>query len=215
MSDICVKHISQLIMSEKVETIEEQILVAAFNVFVEKGFDNSKMQDIADKAGIKRTVLNYYFRSKDLLYQKIAKTIIKQALPNMLKVLNSDLPFEEKVKIFVENYIELGIKIPFLPLFIINELNSLGLEFIEKMLDGEKPNIEIFINQIKEEIEKGNIVNINPVQIALHLWSLCAFPILAKPMVMMIANVKEPEYKKIIEERKKEVVRLVLKGVKP
>ena len=61
-------------MSKIEETVEEQILIAAFNVFVAKGFESTKMQDIADDAGIKRTVLNYYFRSKDLLYIKIAKT---------------------------------------------------------------------------------------------------------------------------------------------
>lgn len=202
-------------MSQKVETIEEQILVAAFNVFVEKGFENAKMQDIADQAGIKRTVLNYYFRSKELLYQKIAKTILRQALPNMLKILNSDLAFEQKVKDFVEHYIDLGVKNPFMPLFIINELNHLGSDFIEKMLDGLKPNISNFIDHVKDEMNKGNIIDMNPVHVPLHIISLCAFPILGKPMVMLITNSNENQYQKIIQERKSEVVRFVLKGLKP
>jgi AcrR family transcriptional regulator len=197
------------------ESIEEQILVAAFNVFVEKGFENAKMQDIANQAGIKRTVLNYYFRSKELLYQKIAKTILRQALPNMLKILNSDLSFEQKIKDFVENYIDLGLKNPFMPLFIINELNHLGSAFIEKMLDGVKPDIDIFLEHVKDEMDKGNIVKINPIQVPLHIISLCAFPIIGKPMVMLITNSNEKLYIEIIQERKAEITRLVLKGLKP
>ena len=197
------------------EPIEAQILEAASDVFVEKGFEKSKMQDIADKAGIKRTVLNYYFRSKDLLYKKIAKTVIKQALPNMLKLLNSDLPFEEKIAAFVDNYMNLALKNPHLPLFVINELHSLGVVFIENMLDGVRPNIHKFIAHAEEEMEKGNIVQMNPVQIPIHLVSLCAFPILAKPMVMLITDTSETQYKEIIAERKKEVVRFVLAGLKP
>lgn len=197
------------------ESIEEQILVAAFNVFVEKGFENAKMQDIANQAGIKRTVLNYYFRSKELLYQKIAKTILRQALPNMLKILNSDLSFEQKIKDFVENYIDLGLKNPFMPLFIINELNHLGSAFIEKMLDGVKPDIDIFLEHVKDEMDKGNIVKINPIQVLLHIISLCAFPIIGKPMVMLITNSNEKLYIEIIQERKAEITRLVLKGLKP
>ncbi len=197
------------------ESIEEQILVAAFNVFVEKGFENAKMQDIANQAGIKRTVLNYYFRSKELLYQKIAKTILRQALPNMLKILNSDLSFEQKIKDFVENYIDLGLKNPFMPLFIINELNHLGSAFIEKMLDGVKPDIDIFLEHVKDEMDKGNIVKINPIQVLLHIISLCAFPIIGKPMVMLITNSNEKLHIEIIQERKAEITRLVLKGLKP
>ena len=197
------------------ESIEEQILVAAFNVFVEKGFENAKMQDIANQAGIKRTVLNYYFRSKELLYQKIAKTILRQALPNMLKILNSDLSFEQKIKDFVDNYIDLGLKNPFMPLFIINELNHLGSAFIEKMLDGVKPDIDIFLEHVKDEMDKGNIVKINPIQVPLHIISLCAFPIIGKPMVMLITNSNEKLYIEIIQERKAEITRLVLKGLKP
>ncbi|HEU4496723.1 MAG TPA: TetR/AcrR family transcriptional regulator [Flavobacterium sp.] len=200
---------------KETESTEEQILVAAFNVFVEKGFENTKMQDIADQAGIKRTVLNYYFRTKELLYKKIAKTILKQALPNMLKILNSDLPFEQKIEEFVENYINLGLKNPHMPLFIINELNHLGPAFIEEMLDGKKPEINTFIEHVKDEMKKGNIIAINPVQVPLHIVSLCAFPIIGKPMVKLITNSDEKQYNELIQERKKEVVRFVLKGLKP
>lgn len=194
---------------------EEQILVAAFNVFVEKGFENTKMQDIAHQAGINRTVLNYYFRTKELLYQKIAKTIIRQALPNMLKILNSDLPFEQKIEDFVENYIDLAVKNPFMPLFIINELNNLGSDFIEKLLDGLKPDLNNFIEHVTHEMELGKIVKINPIQVPLHIISLCAFPVLGKPMVKLIINADEKQYNQIIQERKTEIVRFVLKGLKP
>ena len=201
-------------MNAQTETTEEQILVAAFNVFVEKGYDNSKMQDIADEAGIKRTVLNYYFRSKDLLYQKIAKTIVSQVLPKMLSTLNGDLPLEKKIEAYVDNIVDLGIKNPFLPLFFIKELNALGASFIEKVLEGKKPNLEPFLKQVKEEIEKGNVVDMDPIQIFIHIESLCIFPVLVKPMIMLVTNSTENDYKKLMEYRKKEITRFVLKGIK-
>ena len=211
------QHVTPRIMSKATtETIEEQILVAAFTVFVEKGFESAKMQDIADRAGIKRTVLNYYFRSKDLLYQQIAKTILKQALPQMLKILNSDLPFEQKVADFVDNYITLGLKNPFLPLFIINELNSAGPGFVEKMLEGNMPTIEPFLQQVREEMDKGNIIKMdNPLHVPIHIISMCGFPIVSKPMLMLVTGISEKDYKTLMEERKKEVVRMALKGLKP
>lgn len=202
-------------MSKIQETIEEQILIAAFNVFVAKGFESTKMQDIADDAGIKRTVLNYYFRSKDLLYIKIAKTIVGQVLPNVLKILNGDLPFEQKIEAYVNNFINVGVKNPFLPLFLLKELNNMGTTFIEKVLDGKHPNIQPFLDHVNKEIKKGNIIDIDPLQIFIHIEALCAFPILAKPMVMLITNADENQFKQMMEDRKKEIVRFVLKGIKP
>ncbi len=196
-------------------TPEEEILVSAFQVFVEKGFDNATMQEIAERAGIKRTVLNYYFRSKKLLYHQIAKTLMRQALPQMLKVLNSDLPFEEKIASFVNNYIELGLKNPFMPLFIINELNSLGIKFVENLLDGEKPTIEPFITQVNTEIKEGRISPIEPIQLFMHIISLCAFPVLAKPMIMLVTQKNENEFKELLKSRKMEVTRMILKSIKP
>lgn len=201
-------------MTKREENIEEQILEAAFAVFVEKGFNRSKMQDIADKAGISRTVLNYYFRSKDLLYQQSAKSIMQQALPNILRILNGDMEFEDKIKTFVDTYIDLSIKNPFMPLFIVNELNNMDVGFVEKLLNGVVPKVDPFLDQIKSEIKKGNIVEINPIQLFVHIISLCAYPFLAKPVIMLVTGLDEEEFKGFIEERKKEVKRLVLKGIK-
>lgn len=208
-------YVTPQIMSKPEETIEEQILVAAFNVFVEKGFENAKMQEIADRAGIKRTVLNYYFRSKDLLYQNIAKTIMRQALPQMLRILNSDLPFEEKITEFANEYITVALKNPFLPLFIINELNSIGPAFIDKMLDGKRPNIDNFLKQINEEMDKGNIIRMNPLHVPVHIISMCGFPIISKQMMMLVTGINEKQYQALMQERKKEVVRMAMQGLKP
>ncbi|MCF6132525.1 TetR/AcrR family transcriptional regulator [Flavobacterium wongokense] len=201
-------------MLPKANTTEEQIMDAAYSVFIEKGYDNAKMQHIADKAGIKRTALNYYFRSKDSLYRQTSKRIIHQALPNLLKILNSELPFEKKVSDFVESYITLAMKNPFLQLFIINEIYKVEMT-IDRMVEEFKPEIHNFLKQIEQEIAKGKILNINPIQIHLHLISLCIFPIVAKPMMMFITNMNENQYKSIIEERKNEITRLFLKGIKP
>ena len=50
-------------METKKDTTEEKILEAATNVFVSKGMDGARMQEIADEAGINKALLHYYFRT--------------------------------------------------------------------------------------------------------------------------------------------------------
>ena len=140
---------------------------------------------------------------------------MRQALPQMLKILNSDLAFEDKIESFVKNYIELGLKNPYMPLFIINELNSLGIKFVENLLDGDKPTIEPFLTQVNAEIKAGRITPIEPIQLFMHIISLCAFPVLAKPMIMLVTQTNENKFKDLLETRKTEVTRLILRSIKP
>src|SRR3989339_606529 len=57
---------------------EEAILNAAQIVFLRRGFYGTRMQEIADEAGINKALLHYYFRSKDKIFEAIPKKFLKQ-----------------------------------------------------------------------------------------------------------------------------------------
>ena len=54
-------------MEIKKDNTEEKIIDAATDVFVQKGMDGARMQEIADLAGINKALLHYYFRSKEIV----------------------------------------------------------------------------------------------------------------------------------------------------
>ena len=60
-------------MTEKEISTEEKILEAASKVFTEKGFAGTRTRDIAEHAGINLALLNYYFRSKEKLFEQVMK----------------------------------------------------------------------------------------------------------------------------------------------
>jgi len=61
-------------MEEK--QVEKNILQAALQVFIEKGRDGARMQEIADNAGVNKMFLHYYFRNKDTLFLEVVKKIV-------------------------------------------------------------------------------------------------------------------------------------------
>ena len=60
-------------MTDKDKQTEEKIFEAATEVFVEKGMDGARMQDIANHAGINKALLHYYFRTKDSFSMRYLK----------------------------------------------------------------------------------------------------------------------------------------------
>jgi AcrR family transcriptional regulator len=58
-------------MTENDKQTEDKIFEAATLVFEEKGMAGARMQNIADRAGINKALLHYYFRTKDHLFDAV------------------------------------------------------------------------------------------------------------------------------------------------
>jgi len=198
----------------KDENTEEQILEAAKNVFQAKGMDGARMQEIADKAGINKAMLHYYYRSKQLLFEAVFKNVFSLLAPQLNAILNDDSSIEEKIKNFTFNYISFISKHPYLPNFIIQELNR-NPEFILKMKDNKNfPNLTKFKGQVDKEVENGIIKPISAEQLFINILALNIFPFVAKPLIMAFSNVDSRAYKQLMEDRKTEVANFIINSIK-
>src|SRR3954468_17116383 len=91
---------------------------------MEKGIDGARMQDIADKAGINKALLHYYFRSKEKLFEMIFIEEARKFMPKVTSIMVSELTLFEKVEKFVGEYIDTLLQNPLLPIFILNEIKQ-------------------------------------------------------------------------------------------
>ncbi len=198
----------------KDENTEGQILEAAKKVFQSKGMDGARMQEIADKAGINKAMLHYYYRSKQLLFEAVFKNAFSLLAPQLNTILNDDSSIEEKIRNFTSNYISFIIKHPYLPNFIIQELNR-NPEFVLKLKENKGfPNLEKFKKQVKNAIENGLIKPISPEQLFINILGLNVFPFVAKPLIMALINADDKTYTQLMEDRKIEVSNFIINSIK-
>jgi len=198
----------------KDETTEELILVAAKDIFQAKGMDGARMQEIADRAGINKAMLHYYYRSKQLLFEAVFKNAFALLAPQLNAVLNDDSFIEEKVRSFTSNYISFVIKHPYLPNFIIQELNR-NPDFIINLKNNIGfPNLEKFKKQVHKEVEQGIIRPISAEQLFINILALNIFPFVAKPLIMAFTNTDDTRYKQLMEERKTDVANFIIHAIK-
>jgi len=194
---------------------EEKILNAATDVFQTKGMDGARMQEIADKAGINKSMLHYYYRSKQKLFEAVFSGAIKLIAPKILKIIDSDAHLFDKIRTFTNDYISFISKHSYIPLFIINELNR-HPDMFERLFE-KKNNLETeqkIVRQINHLVTKGEIRPIKPEQLLLDVISLSIFPIMAKPLLGGILQKDDKSYNKMIEERKKHVAEFVIASIK-
>lgn len=192
---------------------EEQILDAAKDVFQKKGMDGARMQEIADKAGINKAMLHYYYRSKQLLFEAVFSSAFSLLAPQMNKILNDDSSIEEKVRSFTHNYISFIAKHPYLPNFIIQELNR-NPGFFEKIQQNAAfPTLEKFEKQVSMEVEQGILKPIDGKQLFINIISLNIFPFVATPLIKGLLRIGDKEFDKLVEERKVAVSEFIINSI--
>jgi len=200
-------------VKEKAQDTEEQILEAAKEVFQKKGMDGSRMQEIADKAGINKSMLHYYYRSKQLLFEAVFTNAFSLVAPQINKILNDESSIEEKVRGFTHNYISFMSKHPYLPNFIIQELNR-NPKFLEKLLKNAAfPSLDKFEQQVAEEVDQGILKPIDGRQLFINIISLNVFPFVATPLIKGLLRIDDEEFKKLVEERKAMVSEFIIASI--
>lgn len=189
-------------MTELDITTEAQIIQAARKVFLVKGFEGARMQEIADEAGINKALLHYYFRSKEKLFQSIFQEAFQRFIPSLYDVMLSERTLPEKLDLIIDRYQELLFENPYLPQFILQEVNR-NPECLKTMFQKFGVQPSTFISFLEKEMTKEGITHITPQHLLVNILSLNIFPFAAKPILSIILfNNNKDEYLEFMKERK-------------
>ena len=194
------------------DNTENQILEAAREVFIIKGFEGARMQEIADKAGINKALLHYYFRSKENLFDAVFREVASHLFPAVRQLLDSELTIKEKITFFVKIYLKALQENPYIPAFVINTLNTNPERFL-KYIRQSGINPMLLQKQIDEEVSRGLIRNLRAEHLLVNTIAMCLFPFFARPIVQNIFNMTNEEYESYLESRQTEIIDFVLKSI--
>ena len=194
---------------------EEKIFESATEVFIEKGMDGARMQDIADHAGINKSLLHYYYRTKDHLFDAVFEKIAGQMFKKFAPVLDKNLSLEEKIRFFFREHISFLQKNPRLPSFLLNEINRnpVRIKKLIQSVDFEK-FYAILEDQHKEELPKYNITRETIPQIMTSIAAISVFPFAGRAIVACILDKIGIDFNDYLEERKEFAADFVIKAIK-
>ena len=201
-------------MSENERQTEEKIFESATEVFLKKGMDGARMQDIANHAGINKALLHYYYRTKDHLFNAVFEKIAGQMFKKFAPVLDENHSLEEKIRFFFQEHISFLQRNPRLPVFLINELNR-NPERIKKLIK----NLDInklwstLEKQHKEEFVKYNITKETIPQLMTSIAALSVFPFMAKAIISGLMEKMGYDFNEYLEARKKFAADFVIKAI--
>ncbi|MDX2429833.1 MAG: helix-turn-helix domain-containing protein [Bacteroides sp.] len=181
---------------------ELKIVASAEKLFYQKGKAGTSMQDIADDAGINRTLLNYYFRTKDQLFEAVFRKAMAGFVPTVAALFSSDIAFEKLVPKLIHTIIDAMIASPQIPIFVLQELSSNPDRMPQVMRDlGVDP--QLVISKVEDQAHF--------MQLIMNLISLCIFPFAARPVVTgLLFNGDNDAFVEAMHQRKEILPKMFL-----
>lgn len=194
-------------MAQRDTGTEQLIKDTAKQIFFAEGKLHATTQDIADAAGVNRTLLNYYFRSRDILFEQVATEARAEMSSELDSVFSSELEFKEKVQQLINVFMDQAMKFPYREMYVVTELNR-----TEKIVPEEKRNrIRQFLKEVNAEMEKGKIKKMDPRHFLMNLFALMAYPLITNCINKSLYNINDAEYLKLMKERKQLIFEMIYK----
>ncbi|MFZ2285836.1 MAG: TetR/AcrR family transcriptional regulator [Bacteroidales bacterium] len=184
---------------------KDKIFRAASEIFEEKGYAAARMQEIADRAGINKALLHYYFNNKEQLFMAVFQVLLKKMFEKITSIFAEEISFREKIRRFLDEHIEFLIKNPSLPIFLLNEISR-----NPSLADGLKETVQygqlrdLIYDKHAKELKGYGIKRNDMPQLMVTVASMSIFPFAAHDMLklMMPQMDNNKKFNAFMRERK-------------
>lgn len=202
-------------MAEETLDTAAKILRAAEEEFMEKGYGNAKMMSIAARAGVSHSMLHYYYRSKEKLFQMVFDEKAQLIVGILEGIHSKEFDLKEVIAQFVRNQFNLLMDNDRFVWFIINELIH-NEENMTKVIDIVKSKLSDYLlwfnGVLAKEIKDGHIRDISVRSLIMNIISLNASSFLCIPVLKKLEP--EMDINEYLINRREENVEFIWNAIK-
>jgi TetR/AcrR family transcriptional regulator len=193
---------------------KQKILTAAEKIFHSNGFKGTRTTLIAEEAGISRTMLHYYYSTKEALFQEVLNNTMKTVFSHIQRLFGQDRKIGDLIEHLVDVIADLLEEKPGLPSFIVNILNETP-EITAFLAASKEDTIPFQLDQLLTEAkQKGEIAaDINGEDLIMNIYGLCAMPYLSAAYIKAKENRDDEAMKAFIRQRRYTIKAFILRGI--
>ena len=204
--------------NQEKQSKEQQILAAAEQEFLTRGYDGARTTSIAQAAGVTHAMLHYYFRTKEQLFERIVDEKFKTMSHSMCAIMGDpSLPIVERIKGGIEAHFDFVAQNPLLPRFVINEIISRPERYdvlykrVGAIIDNVYRGLQ---SEINRSAERGEMEKVDVKMLFISIMSLNIFTFLAYPFMEPLMGELMANRERFLAERKAENIETILRRIK-
>lgn len=188
--------------------MENKIIDAARAVFIERGYAETSMSEIAARVGINRPALHYYFRTKDKMFQAVFGNIVSSVVPKVLDALtHKEKSIAERIDGIIDAYYALFLENPQLPMFVLREVNrdsELLIRTVQEL--NVMDTARNALASLQEEMNGGKLNKVPLQFIFYNFYSLLSIPFLTMHISSKVFENNEEQFKIMLIDWKQNII---------
>lgn len=193
---------------------ESQILETAREVFIQEGYDGARMQHIADKAGINKALLHYYYRTKENLFKAVFDRVFDEVMNRIFSLVASEDSLEDLIRVFFREHTGYLLREPRLPAFIVSEISLHPRLLASVFQKYGRMGIGRFSELVAKGKEEGNVdPDLDPIQLLINMLSLSVFPVIVSPVFREVFGLTQESTDEMMRERIEQLPGWVMKSI--
>lgn len=153
---------------------EKKILKAAVELFSRKGFDGTRIAEIAEESGLPKANVYYYFTTKEAIYTRLIESLLA-GWDKALEHISADREPREALAAYIAAKLDYSRKHVPESRFFANEMLR-GGQFISRR---QKRHMQEITREraavIEGWIEQGKIAPVDPNHFLIMLWATTQF----------------------------------------
>ncbi len=154
------------------DRLESDILRLAVRVFAESGYEGAAIATIAERAGLSKQNLMYYFPTKQQLYQRVLDDVLDDWLARMDLLANPDDEPRDVLRAYISAKLRFSREQPWASrvyaLEVINGAPLYGEQIRERVVPLLRKDIAVF----EQWITAGKIAPVNATHLMFAIWAM-------------------------------------------
>lgn len=195
------------------EATREALMDAATELFAERGFDGTRVDQIAQTAGVNKAMISYHFGGKKRLYNEILAVTLNSAHVRFHEIRHSSAPADDRLRDFIFAFADLAATQPALPVMVIREVLSGGLHIDEDLLPRFLDLFKLVQEIIEQGVREGTFTNVNSYVTHLSLLGSLVFFFATKQVRELLAGAPLPSSVPEVREFVRDLERMMRRGL--
>ncbi len=184
------------------KTRKEEILQVALAEFTREGYAGARLQSIADKTGVTKAMIHYYFKTKENLFRQTYGGVCNKLMSGLFTPLEKKNTLFSKVEAFVDEVINRFEQQPQQAEFLINELNQHSDITLELFQESYESDFFVLNKQLQQAADSYKIAPVNSSQLIGNILSLCIFSYTGRSFLREILHEDDAQYEMFLNERR-------------
>jgi TetR/AcrR family transcriptional regulator len=192
------------------ERTRSAVLEAAEALFAERGFAATRLEDVADRVGIRRASLVYYFRDKQELYHAVLASVFGGLLAKIEAALSRPDPLPARIEAGVRAWVDYVGERPSIARLILREVADAAPGRRPAVIEHTKPFFALVRRQVfeRDRGEQQKLTTIDPVHLASAIAGATVFFVAAMPTLLPDHRL-DPVSPEHLAAHREEVLRIV------